>query len=103
MRYLLASGHRYPKFYKPNGEVVEVELNYVDSKTISSIDENGQLTHHQIGGSPPCFGNMWLVDSVEDSLQRLASLGVYPFVSKIAAKENAKRLGLATFKYIPVP
>ena len=54
MRYLLVTGHRYPKFYKSDSSIVEVELNYVETKTISSINEQGQLNHLQIGGTPPC-------------------------------------------------
>ncbi|MBF4374409.1 hypothetical protein [Vibrio anguillarum] len=103
MKYLLATVHRYPKFYKTDGTSIELELNYVDHKIISTIDENGQLMHHQIGGTPPCVGNLWLVDSIDESLLKLAAHGVYPFASKVAARENAKRLGLTTFKYIPVP
>lgn len=103
MRYLLTTVHRYPKFYKADGSIVEIELNYVDVKVFSSIDETGKLTHHQIGGTPPCVDGHWLVDSVEEALHRLETKDVYPFVSKAAAKENAKRLGLQTFKYIAVP
>lgn len=103
MRYLLTTGHRTPKFYKVDGSIVELELNYVDSKTISSIDKSGQLAHLQVGGTPPCAGNVWLVNSVEESLHCLAAHGVYPFITKEAARGNAKRLGLQSFKYIPVP
>ncbi len=103
MRYLLTTGHRFPKFYKADGSIVEIDLNYVESKTISSIDEYGKLIHKQVGGTPPCAESSWLVDSIEESLGTLAAQGVYPFVSKAAARENAKRLGLQTFKYIAVP
>ncbi|MCC3803886.1 hypothetical protein IB292_02435 [Vibrio parahaemolyticus] len=103
MRYLLTTGHRVPRFYRADGSIVEVELNYVDTKLISSIDESGKLTHKQDGGTPPCTGNVWLVDSVDESLHCLAAHDVYPFVNKAAARENAKRLGLQTFKYIAVP
>lgn len=103
MKYLLATIHRYPKFYKLDGNTVDIELNYVESKTVSTIDENGELTHHKVSGTPPCVGNLWLVESIEEALHKLAAQGVYPFTSKAAAKENAKRLGLSTFKYIPVP
>ncbi|CAH1592833.1 hypothetical protein R7D97_20690 [Vibrio sp. Vb5031] len=103
MRYLLTTGHRIPKFYKTDGSIVEVELNYVENKTVSSIDEHGGLSHVKIGGTPPCVGNVWLVDSVEESLHKLEANGVYPFITKAAARENAKRLELKTFKYIAVP
>ncbi|EGQ9240205.1 hypothetical protein RJY99_003577 [Vibrio vulnificus] len=103
MRYLLTTGHRVPRFYRADGSIVDVELNYVDTKLISSIDESGKLTHKQVGGTPPCTGNVWLVDSVDESLHCLAAHDVYPFVNKAAARENAKRLGLQTFKYIAVP
>ncbi|EHA1126413.1 hypothetical protein BOO92_19505 [Vibrio navarrensis] len=103
MRYLLTTGHRIPKFYRADGSIVEVALNYVESKTVSSIDEQGQLSHFLIGGSPPCAGGLWLVDSVEESLHRLSLHGVYPFINKAAARENAKRLELLSFKYIAVP
>ena len=103
MRYLLVTGHRYPKFYKLDGSIVEIELNYVDTKVFSSIDETGKLTHMKIGGTPPCVDGHWLVDSVEEALHRLEAREVYPFITKAAAKENAKRLDLKTFKYIPVP
>ncbi|CAH6954923.1 conserved hypothetical protein [Vibrio chagasii] len=103
MRYLLVTGHRYPKFYKADGSVIEVELNYVESKVFSSIDEKGKLTHWHIGGTSPCVDGHWLVDSVEEALSRLETKDVYPFISKAAAKENAKRMGLQTFKYIAVP
>lgn len=102
MRYLLTTGHRIPKFYKSDGSIVEATLNYVDSKTISSIDEAGTLSHVQVSGSPPCVGNIWLVDSVDAALAHLATLGIYPFATKSAARANAKRLGLQSFKYIPV-
>ena len=46
---------------------------------------------------------MWLVDSVEESLHKLEANGVFPFTTKAAARENAKRLDLSTFKYIAVP
>ncbi|MEZ8238590.1 MULTISPECIES: hypothetical protein [Vibrio] len=103
MRYLLVTGHKYPKFYKVDGSIVEIELNYVDEKVFSSMDETGKLTHRQIGGTQPCVDGHWLVDSVEEALSSLETKDVYPFVSKAAAKENAKRLGLKTFKYIAVP
>lgn len=103
MRYMLVTGHKYPKFYKVDGSIVEIELNYVDEKVFSSIDETGKLTHRQIGCTTPCADGHWLVDSVEEALSRLETKDVYPFVSKAAAKENAKRLGLKTFKYIAVP
>ncbi|CAH1592682.1 conserved hypothetical protein [Vibrio jasicida] len=103
MRYLLTTVHKHPKFYAADGSIVEVELKYVEHKTISSIDENGQLNHRKIGGSPPVVGNIWMVNSIEDSLRLLEKLGVYPFESKASAKLNAKRLGLQTFKYLPVP
>lgn len=103
VRYLLVTGHRIPSFYKADGTIVEIKLNYVDRKTISSIDELGQLSHALVAGTPPCVGNVWMVDSVENSLLRLAAEEVYPFVNKAAARENAKRLGLQSFKYIAVP
>lgn len=103
MRYLLVTGHRVPNFYKTDGSIVEVELNYVDTKVISSIDENAKLIHKQVGGTPPCVGNVWLVDSVDESLHYLAAHDVYPFINKAAAREHAKRLNLKSFKYIPVP
>ncbi len=104
MRYLLVTGHRYPKFYKANGDTVELELNYVDSKVISSIDEHGQLIKQIVSGSmSPCVDNVWLVDSIEKSLLRLESYDVYPFKDKKTARENAKRLRLQAFKYIAVP
>jgi len=103
MRYLLTTGHKFPKFYKADGSIVEIDLNYVESKVISSIDDLGQLRHVQISGTPPCVDSTWMVDSVEEAVLRLEAHGVYPFVSKTAARENAKRLGLQTFKYIAVP
>ncbi|KIF53089.1 MULTISPECIES: hypothetical protein [Vibrio harveyi group] len=103
LRYLLTTVHRIPKFYKPDGSIVELELDYLENKTISSIDEHGHLNHVKIGGTPPCVGNVWLVSSVEESLTCLSDLGVYPFINKAAARANAKRLGLQSFKYIPVP
>ena len=103
MRYLLTTMHRYPKFYKLDGSIVEIKLNYVESKTVSSIDEQGQLSHVQISGSPPCIGDLWMVDSIEESLHRLEVYGVYPYISKAAARDNAQRLGLQSFKYIAVP
>ncbi|MPW34966.1 hypothetical protein [Vibrio sp. B1Z05] len=103
MRYLLTTGHRIPKFYNADGSIVEIELNYVDTKLVSSIDESGKLTHKQVCGTSPCIGNIWLVDSVDKSLYRLAEHDVYPYINKAAARENAKRLGLQTFKYISVP
>lgn len=103
MRYLLTTGHRIPRFYKADGSIVEVELNYVENKTVSSIDEHGRLSHVKIGGTPPCVGNVWLVDSVEESLCCLSEQGVHPYINKAAARANAKRLGLQSFKYIPVP
>ncbi|ELP5729242.1 hypothetical protein QTV44_002508 [Vibrio vulnificus] len=102
MRYLLVTGHSIPKFYRPDGNTVEVELNYVSSKTISSFNEAGEITSEQVGGSPPCAGNIWLVDSIEEALQRLAEKGVYPFINKQAARTTAQRLGLLSYKYIPV-
>jgi len=44
-----------------------------------------------------------MVDSIEESLHRLNAKGVYPFKNKSAAREHARRLGLSSFKYIPVP
>ncbi|MEI8659293.1 hypothetical protein [Vibrio sp. Hal054] len=103
MRYLLTTVHKYPHFYKSDGSIVQLDLNYAESKTISSIDEQGQLNHVQVSGTPPCVDNVWLVDSVEEALSRLEVHGVYPFESKVAARENAKRLGLKSFKYIAIP
>ncbi|WP_221076565.1 hypothetical protein [Agarivorans aestuarii] len=103
MKYLLTTGHRIPKFYRADGSVVEIELNYVESKTVSLINEEGQLSHLHISGTPPCAGNVWLVDSVEESLRRLTEQGVHPFMNKASARANAKRLGLQSFKYIAVP
>lgn len=103
MRYLLTTGHRLPKFYKADGSVMEVDLNYVESKNISSIDEFGRLKHISVSGTPPCVDQVWLVDSVEEALNRLEARGIYPFASKAAARENAKRLGLQSYKYIAVP
>lgn len=90
-------------FYRADGTLVELELNYVEEKTLLYIDEEGVLMHRKIGGTPPCIENHWMVDSVEESLHRLESHGVYPFKDKSVAKLNAKRLGLQSFKYIPVP
>ncbi|MCD9558246.1 MULTISPECIES: hypothetical protein [Photobacterium] len=103
MRYLLVTGHRLPKFYKANGEVAEVELNYIESKTVAEIDEEGVLSYTTFGGTPPTVRNHWMVDSIEKSLVKLSKHDVFPYKSKLAAKENAKRLGLQSFKYIPVP
>ncbi|MER0262601.1 hypothetical protein ABRZ80_20535 [Vibrio vulnificus] len=103
MRYLLTTGHRYPKFYKVDGAVVDVDLPYVTLKVISEIDEDGQILHREVRGSPPVASGFWLVKSVEEALLRLADEGVYPFKNKSAARECAKRLGLQTFKYIAVP
>lgn len=103
MRYLLTTGNRAPKFYKSDGSIVTVELDYIETKTLSSIDELGQLSHTQVKGVTPCVDGLWMVSSIEDSLQRLADKGVYPFITKAAAKQNAKRLRLSSFKYIAVP
>ncbi|ARR10307.1 hypothetical protein HJ202_19015 [Vibrio parahaemolyticus] len=103
MRYLLVTVHNYPRFYKSDGEIVHIDLNYVDSKTISSLDENGDLFHVKVSGSPPCVRDIWLIDSVDVALDTLASYGIYPFKNKAAARANAKRLGLSAFKYIAVP
>lgn len=103
MRYLLTTTSRDPKFYKSDGSIVTVELNYVETKTLSSIDELGRLSQTQVRGMTACIDGMWMVDSIEDSLQRLEEKGVYPFITKAAAKQNAKRLGLPSFKYIAVP
>lgn len=103
MRYLLCTTSRYPHFYRADGTTVAVELNYVQSKTLSDIDENGELVHLEVSGTPPTVNDIWMVDSVEHALSVLSGYGVYPFKSKSIAKENAKRLGLKTFKYIPVP
>ncbi|MDP2573542.1 hypothetical protein Q8W40_15215 [Vibrio penaeicida] len=103
MRYLLATTHKFPRFYRADGTVVEIELKYVDYKTFHEIDEFGQLTYRTIGGSPPCVDKEWMVESIEESLQVLKNSDVFPFKNKDAAKKNALRLGLETFKYIPVP
>ncbi|EGQ9239448.1 hypothetical protein [Vibrio vulnificus] len=103
MKYLLVTSHRIPKFYDLKGNVVEVDLDYVESKTFSLIDENGQLIHQNIGGSPPTVLNNWMVNSIEQSLSILAQNDVYPFISKQAAKMFAKQLGLTAFRYIPLP
>jgi len=67
------------------------------------MNEKGELSHLQIAGTPPCVGNVWLVDSVEESLLcRLSEQGVHPYINKAAAKANAKMLGLQSFKYIAV-
>lgn len=102
MRYLITTTHRPPRFYKTDGTTVCVDLRYVENKTISSINEKGELSHLQIAGTPPCVGNVWLVDSVEESLRRLSEQGVHPYINKAAAKANAKKLGLESFKYIAV-
>lgn len=103
MRYLLVTGHRYPNFYKVDGSVLEIDLNYADSKVIFEIDEAGNIVHQKLSGTPPCVGNVWMVDSIEESLHRLEANDVYPFKNKSAAREHAKRLELSSFKYIPVP
>lgn len=103
MRVLLVTGHRFPRFYSLNGEIVEAALNYVEKKTFSYVDEEGQLVHQQLTGSTAIVLNHWMVDSVEKALCQLSESGVYPFKNKNAAKEHAKRLGLQSFKYLPVP
>ncbi|USD58631.1 hypothetical protein [Vibrio sp. SCSIO 43155] len=102
MRYYLVTSHRYPKFYDLAGSIIEVELNYVDTKTISEINDSGELVHHSFGGTPPVVNGVWMVDSVEKAYSELSRRGIYPFASKVAAKEHAKRLDLKTFKYLPV-
>jgi len=102
MRYLLITGHDSPKFYKPDGSIVELELKYVKGKTITSTDEQGQIVSHTVIGRP-CIDGVWMVDSVEKALRALSTHGIYPYLNKSAARENAKRIGLKSFKYIPVP
>jgi hypothetical protein len=101
LRYLLTTGHNEPKFYKPDGSIVELELKYVKGKTITSIDEQGRIVSQTVRGRPSVDG-IWMVDSVEKALRLLAKHGIYPYLSKSAARENAKRIGLTFFKYISV-
>lgn len=103
MRYFLTSVHSLPMFYNVDGDLVSVDLDYVESKAISYIDEFGVLLHRDVGGKPPVVDGIWLVRSVEDSLKILSENGIYPYKNKLAARENAKRLGLKSFKYIAVP
>jgi hypothetical protein len=101
LRYLLTTGHNEPKFYKPDGSIVELQLKYVLVKTIISIDEKGRNVSQTVRGFSTVDG-IWMVDSVEKSLRLLAEHGIHPYLSKSAARENAKRIGLRSFKYIPV-
>ncbi|WP_240224701.1 hypothetical protein [Rheinheimera hassiensis] len=101
MRYLLTTGHNEPKFYKQDGSIVELELKYIKSRTITSIDEHGRIVSHTVTGLPSNV-DIWMVDSVEKALRLLAKHGIYPYSSKSAARANAKRIGLTTFKYISV-
>jgi len=103
MRYLLATSHAEPKFYKPDATVIAVELNYVQRIIVSSADEHGHVTHTEIRGTAPVADNVWLVASVDEALEILKSVGVYPFTNKQAAKLFAKNHGLSSFRYIPVP
>lgn len=102
MRYLLITGHDSPKFYKPDGSIVELGFKYAKVKTITSTDEQGCIVSQTVMGRP-CVDGIWMVDSVEKALRTLARHGVFPYLSKSAARENAKRIGLKSFKYIPVP
>ena len=102
MKYLLVTMHNKPKFYKANGEVVELELNYVESKTFGETDGAGRIYFTKIGGNSAVVQNHWMVDSIEQSLKELNAHDIYPYKSKVLAKENAIRLGLKSFKYIPV-
>lgn len=106
MKYLLVTAEKYPKFYRLDGEIISVDLNYANKKTFSSIDDEGELIHLEVSAEQAtskvgstCY---WMVDSIELSLLQLGKQWVFPFDNKKGAVLHAKRLGLVGHRYLAI-
>lgn len=102
MRCYLITTHSTPKFYKANGDVVSVDLMYVSEKITQTLNSDGELTREKHCSNSAMCGNIWMVESYEEAIKILAQAEIFPFESKVAAKNYAKQLGLQSFKYLQV-
>lgn len=102
-RWYLVSMHRPPKFYMPDGRLLDPGLDYENTKTITFLNSDGDVQQTKIETNDVVCGNIWMVSSYDDSIKKLESLGVYPFFTKNAAKNHAMRIGLSSFKYLSLP
>ncbi|OEE37289.1 hypothetical protein A1QO_04075 [Vibrio genomosp. F10 str. ZF-129] len=100
MKCYLISAHKSPRFYKPDGSLIEVELNYVEEKTYNCIDSMGRVITKTVGGSFRVTGGVWLVEDVCQSVKTLEEKGIYPFESRSELKEFAKTHKITRYKYI---
>ncbi len=80
-----------------------MDLDYVRKKVVISLDEYGDMVRDEIRSDDAVVGEDWMVESVDQALSILSANGVYPYTNKSAARANAERLGLQSYRYICVP
>lgn len=98
----LVSAHKYPSFFTPQGNLVDVVLSYDTTKCSSTVNEHGEVSCREIKATTAVCDDIWMVKNVDSAIETLNDHGVYPFKTKQDAKNFAKHHGLVGFRYLPV-
>lgn len=107
MRCYLITQHKRPKFYRVDGSIADIDLPYVSKKEFKTLNARGELKTQIIGGSSgnessTIVNRAWMVSNTEDAITTLENADVYPFESKEAARQYARKAGILSFKYLPI-